>query len=141
MCGAKTPSRGLSGPRCLQSPGMTRSLADSRREVSRRQPQAHQKSNILPSRGGTVSLPALHMAYGRESPQALQHPSSLPSPALPAPVLPIPSSSRSRMLPARVPTLLTDGYICGKQPYIRLGRGSRKRADPPLVVSLGFSHP
>lgn len=63
-----------------------------------------QDPSIAALQGRAVSFSAVHMACRGESPQPHQSPSVLPSPALAAPVLPVPSCSKSRMLPACVPT-------------------------------------
>lgn len=81
-----------------------------------------------------------HCTHGKESPQSLQHPSALPSPALPAPVSLIPSSSRSRTLPAHFPTLfLLMGTSVGNSQISSAGGRLNKRGRFSLGCFMGVT--
>lgn len=82
------------------------------------------------------------IAYGlqREQIPSHQHPSALPSPVLAVHVLPIPSSSKSRVLPACLPAHWWV-HRWETATHQAAAGGSRKLMDSTLVVSLGFSQP
>lgn len=141
MCRAKIPSGGLVGPCCLQSHAVKPSFAAS---------ISFQGGSSRHTRKVKSCPPGARLSFfqhctrlmERKAPSSLLNPSALPSPAPSAPVSPIPSSSsRSRMLPAHVPTLCllmgTSGITAEHQ---ALGGGSRKGADSPWVFSWGLLH-